>query len=68
MWSCEDIIGRGNLRLEAVGLGADGEKCGREDPLRLRASMGKDGMDVHYWQGLLFSVYHSNVRRGSGVD
>jgi len=28
----------------------------------------KDSMDVYYCQGLLLSVYHSNVRRGSGVD
>ena len=26
----------------------------------------KDSMDFHYCQGLLWSIYHSNVRRGSG--
>ena len=28
----------------------------------------KDSMDLHYCKGLLLGVYHSNVRRGSGVN
>jgi hypothetical protein len=54
-------MGRGVLWWSAMGAATDGKRFGEEN-------MGKDSMDLHYCQGLLLSVYHSNVRLGSGVD
>jgi hypothetical protein len=56
-----DIIGRGVLWWRAMGEATDGKRLREEN-------IGKDSVDLHYCQGLLSSVYHSNVRRGSGVD
>ena len=41
--------------------GVRAETCGEED-------MAKDSMGFHYCQGTVLDAYHSNVRRGSGVD
>ena len=54
-------MGRGVLSWGALGEAANGKRW-REENIR------KGSMDLHYCQGLLLSVYHSNVRRGSGVD
>jgi hypothetical protein len=49
--------------------GADGAgEIGVGNPSRLRANMENDSMDLDYCQGNGTIIYHSNVRRGSGMD
>ena len=56
-----NIIGRGILWWEDLGLAVGGDWCGEEH-------INQYSTDSHYCQGLLLCVYHSNVRRASSVD
>ena len=57
----EFIMGRGILGWEAGGLGADGAGNGDE-------FIKQNSMHLYYCQGIVLVAYHSNMRRGSGMD